>query len=267
MSATPSAGSIEFQESGQGPTIIFAPGSCSTGAAWRPTIAQLSGARAITTSLCGYGGTAERRCTEDQSIASVAGALEDVIFRAGEPVHLVGHSFGGLVGLAVALRGKTRLLSLTIFEAPAVGMLNNDRYRSLFLEVQRMTSAYAADFDAGTPDAIAAMIDFYGGPGCWAAMPRAVQDYAMHTTAVNLRDWQNAYAFAPGEELINLAGLPLSVVVGERSHPAIVKANMLIAQAAPGATYKEIPGAAHFMVVSHPTESAAIIKRTVAELI
>jgi pimeloyl-ACP methyl ester carboxylesterase len=45
---------IDFDESGDGPTIVFVPGSCSTGAAWRPVIAALSGGfRCVTTSLPG----------------------------------------------------------------------------------------------------------------------------------------------------------------------------------------------------------------------
>ena len=34
--------------------------------------------------------------------------------KAGEPVHLVGHSFGGLVALAVALRNRVRLASIVM---------------------------------------------------------------------------------------------------------------------------------------------------------
>jgi pimeloyl-ACP methyl ester carboxylesterase len=69
------AGRIDYDETGDGPTIIFVPGSCSTGAAWRPVIAALNGGfRCVTTSLLGYGGTAERRPARDASIAHEAGA-------------------------------------------------------------------------------------------------------------------------------------------------------------------------------------------------
>ena len=29
-------GPIDYDETGQGPTVVLVPGSCSTGAAWRP---------------------------------------------------------------------------------------------------------------------------------------------------------------------------------------------------------------------------------------
>ena len=50
--------------------------------------------------------------------------LESVVRKAGGGVHLVGHSFGGLVALAVALRNRRcRLASLAIVEAPAAELL------------------------------------------------------------------------------------------------------------------------------------------------
>ncbi len=73
-------GRIDYDEHGAGPTIILVPGSCSTGAAWRPVIAGWNDEfRCVTTSLLGYGATAERRTASDASIAHEAEILEAVI--------------------------------------------------------------------------------------------------------------------------------------------------------------------------------------------
>src|SRR6202171_1422517 len=106
-------GRIDFNECGSGPTIVLAPGSCSTGAAWRPVIATWNDRfHCVTTSLLGYGGTVERRTASDPAISHEAEALESVVSKAGSRVHLVGHSFGGLVAIAVALRKRVSLASL-----------------------------------------------------------------------------------------------------------------------------------------------------------
>ena len=124
-------GRIDYDECGAGPTVVLVPGSCSTGAAWRPMIAAWDGQfRCVTTSLLGYGGTAERRTARDPSIAHEAEVLESVIRKAGGRVHLVGHSFGGLVALAVALRNRVPLASLVIVEAPAAGAVAGPRRAS-----------------------------------------------------------------------------------------------------------------------------------------
>jgi pimeloyl-ACP methyl ester carboxylesterase len=90
-------GRIDYDEAGDGPTIVLVPGSCSTGAAWRSIIAHLQDEfRCVTTSLLGYGATSERRSGADADMAHEAEVVEAVIRRTGSPVHLVGHSFGGL---------------------------------------------------------------------------------------------------------------------------------------------------------------------------
>jgi pimeloyl-ACP methyl ester carboxylesterase len=54
-------GRIDYDEHGTGPTVVLVPGSCSTGAAWRPVMAAWNGQfRCVTTSLLGYGNTVER---------------------------------------------------------------------------------------------------------------------------------------------------------------------------------------------------------------
>lgn len=98
-------GRIDYDECGSGPAAVLLPGSCSIGAAWRPIIAAWGNRfRCVTTSLLGYGGTSERRTVGDPSISRNAEAMESVIRRTGGRVHLVGHSFGGLVALGQVLR-------------------------------------------------------------------------------------------------------------------------------------------------------------------
>jgi len=82
-----------------------------------------------------------------------------VIRRAAAPVHLVGHSFGGLSALAVALRKRVPLLSLTIAEAPAPEILRNMGEHRHYLAFRKMSEAYFRSFQAGETAAIEQMID------------------------------------------------------------------------------------------------------------
>ena len=253
-------GPIDYDETGEGPTLVLVPGSCSTGAAWRSMISHWKGAfRCVTTSLLGYGGTAERRTADNADISREAEIIETVIRRAGAPVHLVGHSFGGLTGLAVALRRPQLLRSLTILEAPAAEILRHAGEDQHYVAFRNMTGAYFGAFQAGQVNAIERMIDFYGGVGTFAGWPRRIRDYANETTAVNVLDWATAYAFALTPASLSKIAMPILVVRGENSHPAVQRANELLCQSIPGATIATVPGAAHFMITTHARELADLI--------
>jgi pimeloyl-ACP methyl ester carboxylesterase len=263
-------GCIDYDDSGHGPTIVFVPGSCSTGAAWRPVIAALAGRfRCVTTSLPGYGGTAERRTPIDPPMAREVEVVEEVVRRAAgpgnDPVHLVGHSFGGLVGLAVAMRRRVRLASLLIAEAPAPDVLRAYGEREHYRAFRDMTDRYFAAFQRGEPEAIAVMIDFYGGRGTFASWPARVRDYVVATTPVNILDWMSAYGFLfPPAVLLSL-NMPIHVLCGSDSHPAVRRANELLSIHLRDASFSLLKGAAHFMIPTHAAELADIVTRHVAQ--
>jgi len=257
-------GRIDYDECGVGPTVVLVPGSCSTGAAWRPVIAAWNGQfRCVTTSLLGYGGTAERRTTGDASIVYEAEVLESVIRKAGGRVHLVGHSFGGLVAVAVALRKRVPLASLVIVEAPAAELLRDCGEVEHYRAFGQMTEAYFASFAAGNLEAIADMIDFYGGAGTFASWPQRVRGYAVETTPVNILDWASAYGFPLSAASLAAIDLPVFVCRGGASHPAVQHANALLSGCVNGAALATINGAAHFMIATHADELAQLISEHV----
>src|SRR5471032_984178 len=156
-------GDIDYHETGDGPTVVLVPGSCSTGAAWRPVISELGTSyRCVTISLLGYGRTTERRESGDADISREAEILEAVIRRAAAPVHLVGHSFGGAVALTVALRKRVPVRSLVVIEAPVPELLRHAGEHWHYRTFREMTDAYFDAFRAGKATAIERMIDFYG---------------------------------------------------------------------------------------------------------
>ena len=258
-------GRVDYDEAGAGSTVVLVPGSCSTGAAWRPMLAHLQrGSRCVTTSLLGYGGTDERRAAGDTDISHEAEAVEAVIRRAACPVHLVGHSFGGLTALAVALRRRVPLLSLTIAEAPAAEILRPMGEYRHYLAFRNMTDGYFIAHYAGDKTAIEQMIDFYGGAGTFASWPQRLRDYAVETTPVNLLDWASAYGFELTPALLATVKIPTLVLWGEASHPSAKRANQLLGHGIPNATIAEIAGAAHFMISTHAGGVAGLIAQHVA---
>jgi pimeloyl-ACP methyl ester carboxylesterase len=189
----------------------------------------------------------------------LAEVVETVVRTAGEPVHLVGHSFGGLVSLAVALRKRVRLASIAMLEPPGIELLlergEDEHYRAF----GRMSEAYVAAFSSGGRDAIAAMIDFYGGVGTFASWPQRVREYAVATTAVNITDWASAYGFPLSADVLSALDIPALVVCGQASHPAMRRLCALLGECIGGASHATVDGAAHFMIATHAGEVARLL--------
>ena len=258
-SSTPPPG-IDYSESGSGPTVLFVPGSYSTPAAWKPIQRLLPPQwRFVATSLCGYGQTAETRRAGDADMAHELRVLEAVAQRVPGPIHLVGHSFGGMVALATALSGRVQLASLALFEANPLALLHHHGHVGLHQATRHMSEAFEQAVAGGEHDAPARIIDFWGGAGSFATMPAPVQDYCRQTAPANVLDWHTAFGYdVHGADLARL-DLPVLLVRGEYANPAMVAATEVLAAQLPQVQPAVVAGASHFLISTHPQDCAALL--------
>ncbi|MES2957368.1 MAG: alpha/beta hydrolase [Pseudomonadota bacterium] len=255
-------GAIDYDEHGSGPaTLVFVPGSFATGAAWRAVFGALQGRyRLVTTSLLGYGGTAERRGLQNLSIDNEVEVLDAVLKRVGGPVHLVGHSFGAWVALAWAMRNPPDPLSLTVIEPPAPGVLEAAGEHTLVTQFRTMSDAYIAAWRGGEAEAARRVIDFYGGTGFFDSMPPRVREFTIRATGANVYDWLTAYDDRCDAAAFSRIAAPTQVLRGGLGHPAVQRSNELISQWLPKATLVTVPGASHFMITTHAAEVARLVE-------
>jgi hypothetical protein len=83
------------------------------------------------------------------------------------------------------------------------------------------------------------------------------------TTMSNVLDWEAAYNFQITPIALGTVEVPALVVRGADSHPAVQRANELVAYYMPQAAGMALSGAAHFMIATHPRELADLITRHV----
>ncbi|MFI5445761.1 alpha/beta fold hydrolase [Polaromonas sp. UC242_47] len=141
---------IDCVESGEGPALLFLPGSYSTTAAWRQVQRHMnSGCRVVTSSLCGYGGTTDTRTKQDFDIPHEVQLVQALARHIDQPVHLVGHSFGATVALAAALSRTVEIASLTLFEANPMALIQAHGDGWLYEETLGMSRAFEAAVHAG----------------------------------------------------------------------------------------------------------------------
>ena len=256
---------IECVDSGQGPVLLFLPGSYSTPSAWRP-VQRLLGLnwRLLTTSLCGYGRTFETRTTRDFGMHHELRVVQALARRAGAPVHLVGHSFGGTVALAAALAGTIDIASLSLFEANPLAMLEGHDGRALYDQTLHMSQDFAQAVTAGEFDAPSRVIDFWGGPGVFAAMPEAVKAYCRSTAPINVLDWQTDFGFTVTPADCARLNIPVLLVRGGNANPAMVGITEALGACMPEVKRAEVAGAGHFLITSHAQACADLLSSFLA---
>lgn len=248
-------GAIDYCEQGQGPTIVFVPGSWATRSAWGGVLEALGHRfRTVTTSLPGYGGTRECRTATDCSIDRSSETVEAVIRCAGRPVHLVGHSFGALVCLDLALCGLVPLMSLTLIEPVVFGLLSQAGEHSLFSAFTKTREDYVRSFGAGDREAARIMVDHLGGAGGFAALPTPIREHMIATTPSQILDM--SCGFDPKAASLRNILLPTRIIRGERTAPALTRCADLLSRAMANASLHTVGGAGHFMMATHPAELA-----------
>ena len=254
---------IDLTVRGEGPTLLFISGSFSTGAAWRPLLAELPlAARTATLSLCGYGQTVETRSLGNHGIAHEVAVVRSALDQLATPVTLVGHSFGGTVALAAALQVPEQVAGLVLFEANPMDVLRLAGQRRLLEEGRFLAAAFEAAVSANVPDAPALVIDYWDGPGSFARLPAPVRDYCRERASTNVLDWRSDFGFAADE----LASIRCPVVLGRgaRANAAMVAMTEAMERLLPAARACVVDGAGHFPIATHPAACAKLIAEFMA---
>ena len=105
--------------------VVLLHASASSPSQWSALRTELERRHEVhAMALPGYGGASIRSDVDFKGTAMIAQPIIEQIARLGEPVHLVGHSFGGAVALKVALERPDLVASLTLYEPAVFHLLN-----------------------------------------------------------------------------------------------------------------------------------------------
>lgn len=256
-------GNIDYAEEGSGPTLVLVPGSWGTRSAWRSVIAAFGGGfRCVTTSLLGYGQTAERRSQVDVSISHEAEIIETVIQRTGGAVHLVGHSYGTQACLAVAVRSAAPLISLSVIEPTGTNLLRRAEELTLYEQVCALQNAYFRAFESGDKEAARRVIY---GHGSFDALPSRVRDYIVAATATNILDWRSGAAMDEPLEAYSRIEIPTLIIRGGCGHAYVVRCAEILGTTMPHASLVAVPGAAHSMMATHGPQVAKLLSEHISK--
>lgn len=252
---------IAYWTEGAGTPVMLIHGSFSTASAWKRVLTHLDRTvwRATLVDLPGWGESAPLP-DDVEPVDFEAMAVEAVAKQVTwKPVRLVGHSSGGTVALAVALRRRISVQSLTLFEPLPVSLLAETGDGAVFQRMRDFVSQYRTAFENGNRWAAASIIDLWGGTGTFDAMPPAVREFVAEKTAQNLRGWDGWFNFRPSLGELRALETPTKLVHGALSAEIAKLVITRLHETLPNSTVTEVKNANHFMIQTHPAESAQLI--------
>jgi pimeloyl-ACP methyl ester carboxylesterase len=254
---------VAYTTVGSGAPIIFVHGSFATCSAWRRLVARLdtSACNAIALDLPGWGesDSSPEECTS--LVEYEAAAVEAVAAQSNaQSIHLVAHSHGGPVALAVALAGRIEIRTLTLFEPLPIFLLGKDE--DAHVKLSRFVVEYERAFDEGDHMAARAVVDLWGGAGSFEAMSANARDAIAAGTAQNIRQWKGNFAFRPSPDMLRELHVPTMLVHGERANGIAKLFVQRLRDLLPESNVADIVGASHFLIHTHAEECAQIVARS-----
>lgn len=249
---------VSFRQAGQGMPVLCLHSNASTSAQWRGLMDDLSTHfHVLAPDLLGAGRNAPWPVTTGARLQHELDALAPLLQALGDPpdhrFHLVGHSYGGALALAIALAWPQRVASVVLYEPTAFPLLNRPGPGEPGATgiAAAATASIAAVDQGDLPAAAAGFIDFWMGAGSWAAMPE-VRRGPVAESMRPIRQWTEAL-YAQAWSLPALAALPMPVLLlGGTESPASARDLLpILAGAMPGARLEQLPGLGHMGPVTH----------------
>jgi pimeloyl-ACP methyl ester carboxylesterase len=189
--------------------------------------------------------------------------IEPVLDRAGSPLTVVGHSYGGAVALIAALMNPDRFRSLVLYEPTLFSLIDAEKSAPNDADGIRNTVAFcAAALDSGNRSAAAeCFIDYWMWPGAWQSMPEERKP-AIAASVINVRRWGDALFNEPTPlEAFRRINVPVLYLVGKRSTASALGVARIVVPELPQVEFVELENLGHMGPVTHPDKVNRCIER------
>src|SRR5438094_8992539 len=190
---------------GFGTPVLLLHGSASSSAMWAPVINALkSRFRLIAPDLIGYGRTDPWPEGYVFGLDDELRLIEPLIEHQPGGAHVVAHSYGGVVALALARAGRVGIRSLTLVEPVTFHTARSDP--QAWAEVERFSGGFAERMAAG--DVEAAMrhfVDYWSSAGTWEAMDAGSRAHMRRAAPKIMHEFNAASADPLVDTLRNVA--------------------------------------------------------------
>jgi pimeloyl-ACP methyl ester carboxylesterase len=180
-----------------------------------------------------------------------------------EPTHLVGHSYGGLLVLQLALARPELARSIAVYEPVAFGVLDE---RDDVLASVRSLPAYRPHAEReGVDEAwLTAFVDWWNHPGAWAALPEDTRAAFRRVAWKVSQEVASLVADRTDRATYARITAPTLLLGGGRTTEAERRVLAILATCLPRARLELFPDLGHMGPITHAVEVNAAIMGHIA---
>jgi pimeloyl-ACP methyl ester carboxylesterase len=239
------------QGPGEGDVVVVLHSGGMSSRQWRKLVEGLARThRVVAPDFLGSGANPAWPADAPFTFDDDVGAVDALLHEIGKPVHLVGHSYGGLVCLMLARRDPARVRSLALYDPVAWGVLDGDDDDAALGESARARVLMNAHV-GGSAAWFEQFVDYWSGEGAWRGLSDsaragflAVGRKVFLEVVSLLADRTTASAYAK-------ITAPTLLLTGEHTPAAAHRVAAILVEALPNATLHKVVGAGHMGPVTH----------------
>ena len=240
-----------------------------SGRQWtRLTDRLASSHRVVVPDLLGYGANPRWPGDRGFTLAHEVAAVRALAQELGEPAHWVGHSYGGLIALLLALEAPTLVRSLSLYEPVAFGVLHalGDALGLADLAKVEASPVFADVTQGGSEAWMREFIDYWSGSGAWEALAPTARAGFLVSAQKTFLEVKALMAHRVTPEGWRGLEIPTLVLSGSRSPPSARRVAMRLPELLPQARWVELPGAGHLGPLTQANEVNALIAEHIASV-
>ena len=255
---------VSYLEYGSGAPIVLLHAGGASGKQWAKVGALLEARfRVIAPDLWGFGGTehwsGEQELTHDDQALLVAGVIEQL---CKQPVHLVGHSYGGATAVRLMLGNMALVRTAVLIEPILTPLLRLAGEEDHFREYLQMAHSFLDNAAAGNlNEAWRAFLDYRNGPGTWEALPEPQRERFRSVTESTVAAFRSNLSNPTSLEDLERLSLPILVMSGEKTTVPDRRVTEILRDGIPQCRYAIIPGAEHMSPLTHSAFIAEAVER------